>query len=106
MRRGRPPGNEIKPRATRYQRALVDGFVISCRLEVASARLCQIIRGPWSRSFGEPPHRYVSRRRMEYARQLLQGTGPEVNEIAEKVGLKNNTMLSPHMRKLVDFAPL
>jgi YesN/AraC family two-component response regulator len=43
---------------------------------------------------------------MEYARQLLQGTGPEVNEIVEKVGLKNNTMLFPHMRKLVDFAPL
>ncbi|MGA7808381.1 helix-turn-helix domain-containing protein [Bradyrhizobium sp.] len=56
-------------------------------------------------TFGEPPHRYVSRRRIDLARQLLQDTSLGINEIAEKVGLKTATMLSRHMRKLVGVTP-
>lgn len=57
-------------------------------------------------SFGEPPYRYLSRRRVEFARQLLRDTNLDVSEIAEKVGLKSVTMLSRHMRKLVGVTPL
>jgi AraC family transcriptional regulator len=57
-------------------------------------------------TFDEPPHRYVSRRRIEYAQQLLLDTDLAVSEVAAKVGLKNNTMLSRHMRKLVGVTPL
>lgn len=56
-------------------------------------------------TFGEPPHRYVSRRRVEYARQLLSESNLAVSEIAEKVGLKNRTLLSRQMRKFVGASP-
>jgi AraC family transcriptional regulator len=56
-------------------------------------------------SFGEPPHRYVSRRRIDYARQLLQDTRLDVSDVAEKVGLKHPTLLARHMRKFVGVTP-
>lgn len=57
-------------------------------------------------TFGEPPHRYVSRRRIDYAKQLLRETDLGMSEIASKVGLKNNTMLARHMRKFAGVTPL
>jgi AraC family transcriptional regulator len=57
-------------------------------------------------TFGEPPHRYVSRRRIEYAKQLLRDTDLGMSEIASKVGLKNSTMLARHVRKFVGVTPL
>lgn len=41
------------------------------------------------------------RRRIEHARQLLQDTDLGVSEVAQKVGFKDDTALSRHMRRLV-----
>jgi AraC-like DNA-binding protein len=48
----------------------------------------------------------VSRRRIDYAKQLLRETDLGMSEIASKVGLKNNTMLARHMRKFAGVTPL
>lgn len=73
------------------------------------AALVGLTRFHFARAFktsvGVSAHQYVLRRRVEYARELLQTTKLDVETIAKKVGFGNSTLLARHFRRLVGMPP-
>lgn len=56
-------------------------------------------------SFGEPPHEYVIRRRVEHAQGLMLSTDASLSEIALDCGLADQSHLTRLFRKLVGESP-
>lgn len=56
-------------------------------------------------SIGISAHQYVLRRRVEYARELLQNTKLDIEAIAQKVGFGNATLLGRHFRRQLGTPP-
>lgn len=56
-------------------------------------------------SFGEPPHGYVLRRRIERAQEMLKQTDQPVSEIALAVGFSDHSHFARHFRRLVGITP-
>jgi AraC family transcriptional regulator len=57
-------------------------------------------------STGLPPHQYVIARRVERARELLQGGGElSLAEVAADVGFADQSQLSHHFKRLVGVTP-
>lgn len=54
---------------------------------------------------GEPPHRYILKRRVERAKILLQVTQYSAAEIAYQVGFSNPSHFTSQFRKLVGATP-
>jgi AraC-like DNA-binding protein len=59
----------------------------------------------FKRAFGETPHRYLQRRRIERAKELLRGTQVSVTEICVEVGFQSLGSFSAGFRELVGEAP-
>ena len=59
----------------------------------------------FKRSTGLPPHRYVVRRRVERARELLQGTDLSVGDVADAVGFAHQSHLARHIRRRFGVPP-
>lgn len=57
------------------------------------------------RTFGETPHRYVQRRRIERAMSLLRSTGLPVTEVALAVGFTSHGTFSRTFREVVGDSP-
>ncbi|MEL7464795.1 MAG: AraC family transcriptional regulator [Pseudomonadota bacterium] len=55
---------------------------------------------------GSSPHRFVLQRRVELARQLLEGTGEPISEIAYRCGFSSQSHLSTAFRKQLGSTPL
>jgi AraC-like DNA-binding protein len=80
------------------------------RLDVAAlAREAHASRAHFIRSFkktfGETPHRYLQRRRIERAKELLRGTPLSVTEVSVAVGFRSLGSFSTVFRKLVGEPP-
>ena len=60
----------------------------------------------FKRAFGETPHRYLKRRRIERAMELLRGTRLSVTEISLAVGFRSLGSFSTAFRELVGEAPV
>jgi AraC-like DNA-binding protein/PAS domain-containing protein len=56
-------------------------------------------------SFGEPPHSYVLRRRIERAQELVTQTDQPLSEIALAVGFSDHSHFARHFRRLVGVTP-
>jgi len=56
-------------------------------------------------TFGETPHRYLQRRRVERAMYLLRGTHNDVTEICFEVGFTSLGTFSRTFREIVGEAP-
>jgi AraC-like DNA-binding protein len=56
-------------------------------------------------AFGETPHRYLQRRRVERAKELLRGTGDSVTEISLAVGFRSLGSFSTTFRQLTGASP-
>lgn len=56
-------------------------------------------------SFGEPPHEYVIRRRVERAQGLMLSTGAPLSEIALDCGLADQSHLTRLFRRIVGQSP-
>jgi len=56
-------------------------------------------------SFGEPPHEYVIRRRVERAQGLMLSTGASLSEIALDCGLADQSHLTRLFRRVVGQSP-
>lgn len=56
-------------------------------------------------SFGEPPHSYVLRRRIERAQEMLKQTDQPLSEIALAVGFSDHSHFARHFRRLVGVTP-
>jgi AraC family transcriptional regulator len=55
---------------------------------------------------GLPPHQYVIARRVELAKQLLQGVGGlSLAEVANRVGFSDQSHFSHHFKRLVGVTP-
>ena len=55
---------------------------------------------------GLPPHRYVIARRVERAKQLLQGVGgPPLAEVAALAGFSDQSQFGRHFKRLVGVTP-
>src|SRR4029077_20174045 len=52
-------------------------------------------------SFGEPPHGYVLRRRIERAQEMLKQSDQPLSEIALAVGFSDHSHFARHFRPLV-----
>jgi AraC family transcriptional regulator len=52
-----------------------------------------------------PPHRYVIARRVERARQLLQGGDLSLAEVAAHVGFSDQSQLTRHFKRHVGVTP-
>lgn len=59
----------------------------------------------FKRSTGLPPHRYVVRRRVERARELLQRTDLSVGDVADAVGFAHQSHLARHTRRRFGVSP-
>ncbi len=56
-------------------------------------------------AFGEPPHQYVLRRRIERAKELLRDTEMPVVEVALAAGFSSQSHLSHWFQRMVGVAP-
>lgn len=56
-------------------------------------------------TFGEPPHRYVQRRRVERAMALLRDTGRSVTEVGLAVGFTSSGTFSRTFKAVVGQSP-
>jgi AraC-like DNA-binding protein len=56
-------------------------------------------------AFGETPHRYLQRRRIERAKELLRGTPLSVTEVGLEVGFQSLGSFSTTFRELVGEPP-
>src|SRR5918995_856798 len=59
----------------------------------------------FKRAFGETPHRYLQRRRIERAKELLRETELSVTEISFDVGFRSLGSFSTAFRELVGEPP-
>jgi len=59
----------------------------------------------FKKSFGVPPHRYHSARRMDHARSLLQRTELTVTEIGMQTGFRDTSSFTRAFRGFTGFAP-
>jgi AraC-like DNA-binding protein len=79
-------------------------------LDVAAlARVAHVSPAHFSRqfraTFGEPPHRYLQRRRVERAMELLRETDRAVTEICFSVGFTSLGTFSRTFRAIVGESP-
>jgi AraC-like DNA-binding protein len=59
----------------------------------------------FKRAFGETPHQYLLRRRIERAKELLRGTDRSVTEVSLEVGFQSLGSFSTAFRELVGQTP-
>lgn len=59
----------------------------------------------FKKAFGETPHRYLLRRRIERAKELLRSTGLSVTEVSRAVGFRSHGSFSTAFRALVGESP-
>jgi len=76
----------------------------------ALARTALCSRAHFIRSFkaayGETPHQYLQRRRIERATELLRGTDRSVSDICLSVGFRSLGSFSAVFRRIVGEAPI
>ncbi|WP_029138665.1 helix-turn-helix domain-containing protein [Nakamurella lactea] len=56
-------------------------------------------------TFGEPPHRYLQRRRVERAMALLRGSAPSITEVGLAVGFVSPGTFSRTFKAIVGQSP-
>jgi AraC-like DNA-binding protein len=59
----------------------------------------------FKKAFGETPHQYLLRRRMERAKELLRSTGLSVTEVSVAVGFRSLGSFSTAFRELIGESP-
>ena len=59
----------------------------------------------FKRAFGETPHRYLVRRRIERAKELLRGSELSVTEVSLEVGFQSLGSFGAAFRELVGESP-
>src|SRR5262245_4507848 len=71
----------------------------------AHASRAHFIRS-FKKAFGETPHQYLLRRRIERAKELLRNTGASVTEVSLVVGFRSLGSFSTAFRQLVGEPPV
>ncbi|WP_181445040.1 helix-turn-helix domain-containing protein [Micromonospora endophytica] len=85
-------------------RAYADPLDIATLARIAHVSPAHFIR-TFRATFGETPHRYLQRRRVERAMYLLLHTGRDVTEICHAVGFGSLGTFSRTFRQIVGESP-
>jgi AraC-like DNA-binding protein len=104
---------EPTPALLAWQMHLVDGYIdehIGRPILVANlSALVELSEAHFSRGFklayGQPPHAYILRRRVEFAAQLMLASRDRLSEIALICGFHDQAHLSKQFRRLTGEAP-
>jgi AraC family transcriptional regulator len=96
-----------------WQMRLVESYIeahIDQQILVANlSGLVDLSEAHFSRAFrlayGEPPHAYIIRRRVELAAQLMLASGDPLSEIALKCGFHDQAHLSKQFRQVTGETP-
>jgi len=96
-----------------WQTRLVESYIeehIDRQILVANlSDLVHLSEAHFSRAFrlayGEPPHAYIVRRRVELAAQLMLASGDPLSEIALKCGFHDQAHLNKQFRQLTGETP-
>lgn len=102
------PKQCLSPRASRRVREYIDAHLAE---DITVAELAQVaglstahFAVLFRNSFGEPPHRYIVRLRVERARDLLMA-GVDPAHAAVAVGFYDHSHLARHLRRLLGTSP-
>jgi AraC-like DNA-binding protein len=82
---------------------LVNGVTLHAAAETLNAHPAHLVRA-FTRQYGLPPHRYLTGRRVDQARQLLLAGRPAA-EVAVAVGFYDQAHLTRHFRRYLGVPP-
>lgn len=82
---------------------LVNGVTLHAAAETLNAHPAHLVRA-FTRQYGLPPHRYLTGRRVDRARQLLLAGRPAA-EVAVAVGFYDQAHLTRHFRRYLGVPP-
>lgn len=113
LERGIQPPAEVRGGLAPWQKKRIAEYVeehlgedISLRDLAGLARLSPYhFAHAFKQSFGEPPHRYVTGRRMLRAKSLLAMEGMRVTEIGRAVGFAETSSFTGAFRRLTGMTP-
>jgi AraC-like DNA-binding protein len=88
----------------KMDRSYADALDIAALAASAHLSRAHFIRS-FRETFGEPPHRYLQRRRLERAMALLRETELSVTEICFEVGFSSLGTFSRTFREIVGMSP-
>jgi AraC-like DNA-binding protein len=99
----------LAPWQMRNVQAYVDMYLRSTIRIEDLAGLCNLSSGHFQRafkaSFGETPHKYVTRKRMEMACRMMTNTNEPLCQIALDCGMTDQAHLTNSFRRLYGIAP-
>ena len=110
----RSSSNNVRPRAlASWQIARVQAFIeenlhrsiVARDLSAVAQRSPAHFSRSFKKTFGEPPHAYVVRRRLERACQFMVATSESLSEIALNVGLSDQAHLCRLFRRAFGQSP-
>jgi AraC-like DNA-binding protein len=85
-------------------RSYAEPLEVSALASVALTSEAHFIKS-FKQTFGETPHRYLQRRRLERAMALLRETDRPVTEVCLEVGFKSLGTFSRTFRRIVGMSP-
>lgn len=108
--RGAPDG---RGRLLTWQARKVRDYIDSHLTEVVHiADLCALVQRSeahfsrsFKRTFGEPPHTFLVRRRVEFAAHYMLTTGAPLSDIALRCGFTDQAHLCKHFRQVAGHTP-
>jgi AraC-like DNA-binding protein len=113
MRRASAERQEPTPALLAWQMRLVESYIeehigqpilvadLSALVELSEAHFSRAFR----LSYGQPPHAYIVRRRVEFAAQLMLASGDPLSEIALECGFHDQAHLTKQFRRLTGEPP-
>jgi AraC family transcriptional regulator len=113
IERGIQPTHEVRGGLASWQKKRIADYIEEhLRDDISIRALAVIIRlSPYhfahafKQSFGEPPHRYVTSRRMLRAKSLLAGDTMSVTEIGRALGFVETSSFTTAFRRFAGITP-
>jgi AraC family transcriptional regulator len=113
LERGIPSTHEIRGGLASWQKKRIADYIEEHLRDDISIRVLAVIAhlSPYhfahafKQSFGEPPHRYVTSRRMLRAKSLLAGDTMSVTEIGRALGFVETSSFTTAFRRFTGITP-
>ena len=103
-RRGGLPAWQQKRVVEFIEEHLAEEISLTALAELADLSLYHFARA-FKQSFGAPPHRYHTARRIDRARNLLQRSALSVTQIGIQIGFRETSSFTRAFRKFTGLTP-